>query len=118
MDIEKNDYFEAKETFEINIDYRYKKNGNILTLPIIARLHYDDVDYNTSRESDIISEILFQNAIIEKMGFIYSSYLPLLSEVITEFDAGYKFTVLDEEEYEDLKSIVEKLKGYLAEHSK
>ena len=52
------------------------------------------------------------------MGFIYSSYLPLLSEVITEFDAGYNFTVLNDEEYEDLKSIVEKLKGYLSEHSK
>ena len=117
MDIGKNEYYESKAIYQKVLDYREKKEGKI-TAQLIARLYCDSVEYNYNEESDIISEILFQNAIIEKMGFIYSSYLPLLSEVITEFDAGYKFTVLDEEEYEDLKSIVEKLKGYLAEHSK
>ena len=117
MDIEKNDYFEAKETFEINIDYRYKKNGNILTLPMIARLYYDSVEYNYDEESDIISEILFQNSVIEKIGTIPPAYIEGLIDTIKKVDNGYKFTVLNDEEYADLKSIVEKLKEYLAENS-
>ena len=116
MDKYTSDYYNSKNLFKKTLDYREKQEGKI-TAQMIARIHCDDVEYY-DEEYEIIFEILFQNAIIEKMGFIYSSYLPLLSEVITEFDAGYKFTVLDEEEYEDLKSIVEKLKGYLAEHSK
>lgn len=115
MDIEKNDYFDAKKYFRQRLEYRKKSEGE-LSETVIARLHCDDVENNNDEYSDIISELLFQEALIEKIG--YTSYVSALSRAINQFDNDYKFTVLDEEEYEDLKSIVEKLKGYLAEHNK
>ena len=115
MDIEKNEYFDAKKYFSQRLEYREKSEGE-LSESVIARLHYDDVEYNSGKESDIISEILFQNALIQKTG--YTSYVAALTRAINQFDNSYKFTVLNNEEYEDLKSIVEKLKGYLAKQAK
>ena len=117
MDIIKNKYYAAKDVYQEELDYATKIEGR-LTEETIARLHCDYVEYNLDKESDIISEILFQNAVIEKIGTIPSAYIEGLIDAIKKVDNGYKFTVLNDEEYEDLKSIVEKLKGYLAEHSK
>jgi len=117
MDIEKNQYYESKAIYQKTLDYREKKEGKI-TAQLIARLYCDSVEYNYNEESDIISEILFQNSIIEKVGTIPPAYIEGLIDAIKKVDNGYKFTVLNDEEYADLKSIVEKLKGYLAEHSK
>ena len=115
MDIGKNEYFDAKKYFSQRLEYRKKSEGE-LSETVTARLHCDDVENNNDEYSDIISELLFQEALIEMTG--YTSYLPALTRAITKFDNGYKFTVLNDEEYADLKSIVEKLKVYLAEHSK
>lgn len=115
MDIGKNEYYVAKDVYQEELDYATKIEGR-LTEETIARLHCDYVEYNLDKESDIISELLFQEALIEMTG--YTSYLPALTRAITQFENGYKFTVLNDEEYADLKSIVEKLKVYLAEHSK
>ena len=117
MDIEKNQYYESKAIYQKTLDYSEKIEGKI-TAQLIARLYCDSVEYNYNEESDIISEILFQNSIIEKVGTIPPAYIEGLIDAIKKVDNGYKFTVLNDEEYEDLKSIVEKLKGYLAEHSK
>ena len=114
MDIIKNKYYAAKDVYQEELDYATKIEGR-LTEETIARLHCDYVEYNLDKESDIISEILFQEALIEKTGC--TSYVAALTRAINQFDNSYKFTVLNDEEYEDLKSIVEKLKGYLAEHS-
>ena len=111
------DYYRTKSLFEKTLDYRGKKEGEI-TEQMIARIHYDDVEYQNNEEYESISEILLQYAVYNKIELIFPCYIPLLSDAIIKFDNGYKFTVLDEEEYEDLKSIVEKLKGYLSEHSK
>ena len=117
MDIGKNEYYESKAIYQKVLDYREKKEGKI-TAQLIARLYYEDVENNITEESDIISEILFQNSIFEKVGTIPPAYIEGLKDMIKKVDNGYKFTVLNDEEYADLKSIVEKLKGYLAEHSK
>ena len=115
MDIEKNDYFDAKKYFRQRLEYRKKSEGE-LSEPVIARLHCDDVENNNDKYSDIISEILFQEALIEKTGC--TSYVAALTRAINQFDNTYNFTVLNDEEYEDLKSIVEKLKEYLAKQEK
>ena len=114
MDIEKNEYFDAKKYFSQRLEYREKSEGE-LSEAVIARLHCDDVENNNDEFSDIISEILFQNTLIEKTG--NTSYISSLTRAINQFDNGYKFTVLNDEEYEDLKAIAEKLKIYLSEHN-
>ncbi|MBE6861527.1 MAG: hypothetical protein E7497_01315 [Ruminococcus sp.] len=114
MDIEKNEYFDAKKYFCQRLEYREKIEGE-LSEAVIARLHCDDVENNNDEYSDIISELLFQKELIEKTG--YTSYLSALTRAITQFDNGFDFTVLNDEEYADLKLIVEKLKDYLAEQN-
>lgn len=111
-----NYYFKAKNIIKADIDYSAEKNKGLLNESIIARLYDDIVDSKINDEDIIISEILFQDAVINKIG--NTTDIISLTRAITQFDNGYKFTVLNDEEYEDLKSIVEKLKGYLAEHSK
>ncbi len=110
-----NTYFEAKSIIRADINYRAEKNKGVLTEPIIARLYDDIVDSKINDEDIIISEILFQDTIINKIGS--TTYITALTRAITQFENGYKFTVLNDEEYADLKSIVEKLKEYLAENS-
>ncbi len=116
MDKYTSDYYNSKNLFKKTLDYREKKEGKI-TAQMIARIHCDDVEYH-DEEYEIIFEILFQNSVIEKVGTIPPAYIEGLKDMIKKVDNGYKFTVLNDEEYADLKSIVEKLKMYLAEHSK
>jgi len=117
MDKNAYDYYRTKSLFEKTLEYRGKKEGKI-TEQMIARIHYDDVEYQNNEEYESISEILLQYAVYKKLELIFPCYFRLLLNAIAKFDNGYKFTVLNDEEYEDLKLIVEKLKGYLAEHSK
>ena len=117
MDKYRYDYYSDKNLFKKTLDYREKKEGTI-SAQMIARIHYDDVEYQNNEEYESISEILLQYAVYKKIELIFPCYFRLLLNAIAKFDIGYKFTVLNDEEYEDLKSIVEKLKGYLAEHSK
>ncbi len=116
MHILPNYYFKAKNIIKADIDYSAEKNKGLINESIIARLYDDIVDSKVSDEDIIISEILFQDAVINKIG--NTTDIISLTRAINQFDNNYKFTVLNDEEYEDLKSIVEKLKGYLAEHSK
>ena len=116
MNISKNEYYESKNLYMRIFDYTIKSDKKI-TSPTFARLHYEDVENNYNEESDIISEILFQNAVIEKIGTIPSAYIEGLVDMIKKVDNGYKFTVLNDEEYADLKAIAEKLKIYLAEYN-
>lgn len=111
-----NYYFKAKNIIKVDVDYRAEMNKGLLNESIIARLYDDIVDSKINDEDMIISEILFQDAIINKIG--NTAYIISLTRAITQFDNGFKFTVLNDEEYEDLKLIVEKLKVYLAERAK
>ena len=116
MHFSPNYYFKAKNIIKADIDYSAEKNKGLLNESIIARLYDDIVDSKINDEDIIISEILFQDAVINKIG--NTTDIISLTRVINQFDNNYNFTVLNDEEYEDLKSIVEKLKEYLAKQAK
>ena len=118
MHILPNKYFFDKEILRLEIEDESEKNKGILSRQIIARHYYEMVESVFNEEDEIISEIIFEDAIVDICGTIPSAYIEGLENMIKKVDNGYKFTVLNDEEYEDLKLIVEKLKGYLAEHSK
>lgn len=116
MHISPNKYFYDKEIIRLEIEDETEKNKGILSSQIIARQYYEMVESVFNEEDAIISEIIFEDAIFDMCGTIPSAYIERLENTIKKVDNGYKFTVLNDEEYEDLKSIVEKLKVYLAEH--
>ncbi len=118
MHISPDEYFFDKKILRLEIEYQTEKNEGILSSQIIARQYYEMVESVYNEEDAIISEIIFEDAILDICGTISPAYIEGLKDTIKKVDNGYKFTVLNDEEYADLKSIVEKLKDYLAEYSK
>ena len=68
MHFSPNYYFKAKNIIKADIDYSAEKNKGLLNESIIARLYDDIVDSKINDEDIIISEILFQDAVINKIG--------------------------------------------------
>jgi len=111
MNIEKNYFSTEKHTIEVIVEKKLNRQTNV-TYELLARLDYDLVD-NGDEEERIISNILYQNIILKYTGELY--YLPSLLKDIETIEQGFKFEriQLSDEEYTDLKSIVERLKEFI-----
>jgi len=114
MYIEKNDYNEAKRIFEVILSKDLK--DNIITKELLGHLDYDLVECSDDEEDRIISNILYQNMVVKYTGKPYD--LPSLLKDIETIEQGFKFEriQLNDEEYADLKSIVNQLKEFIKEN--
>lgn len=114
MYIEKNDYYESKHIFEAILSKKLKDNN--ITKELLGHLDYDLVECSDDEEDRIISNILFQNTVAKYINKIY--YLPSLLKDIEKIEQGFKFEriQLSDEEYADLKDIINRLKQFIKDN--
>ncbi|MBP5431239.1 hypothetical protein [Ruminococcus sp.] len=114
MYIARGKYSEAKQITERIIE---KDCDNIsISHSILAHEYYDFVECGTDEEDSIISNILFQNTVVKYINKIY--YLPSLLKDFEKIEQGFKFEriQLSDEEYADLKNIINRLKEFIKEN--
>jgi hypothetical protein len=109
MYIRENSYFDDKDLIYNDIKEVIVNPDNIDWT--VNRVNYECVECGTDEEDEIISDLIFEDSHLTLTNTIY--HLPSLKNNIEKFDNGFKFTRLNEKEYADLKSIVERLKEFI-----
>ena len=108
----KQNYFDEKKLIEVLVERKISKHS-IINDELLARLDYDLVECSNVDDERIISNILYQNTVLRYTGKIY--YLPSLLKDIEKIEQGFKFEriQLSDEEYADLRDIVNRLKQFI-----
>ena len=111
MYIRENKYFAARDLIFNELKEVIENPDNIHWT--VKRLYYECVECGTGEEDEIISDLIFEDSHLTLTNSIYN--LSSLKISVEKFDNGFSFTRLNEKEYADLKSIVDRLRKYMVE---
>lgn len=109
--MEKGELFNNKHLIETIIEKDIKQYG--ISKETTGCLDYDLVECSDDEEDEIISNILFQNALLKYTGEIYD--LPSLIKDIEKVENGFEFRrlQLSDDEYKCLNEIISELKRHI-----
>ena len=109
MRINKNEYLIAVKHLKETIQY-YFSESKLDSLRLCYLVEEYCENFIHTEEESLLSALTFEGVLLEVTGNIY--HLPSLEEDINKFEGGFKFSMINENEYEILKTTVNKLKKF------